>query len=411
MPNVSLNISRKLFNDKYFPYLSDYSHRYEVYYGGAGSGKSVFIAQKLVVKALRQKRKVLVVRKVMGTQKDSCWQLIIDILSKFKIMDYCITNKTNFTIELPNGSQFLFKGLDNQEKIKSIVGITDIWCEEASEFVVEDIEQLDLRLRANADNLQMIFSFNPISKINWTYRRWFEKPCEDDKTLIIKSTYQDNKFLPQEYIDALERMRETNFTYWQIYANGEFSSLDKLIFTNWELYQDGNIPTNIPLLVGLDFGYINDPSAMIVSRIDEANKIIYVIDEMYERGLLNNEIADRIIYKGLSKEVIIADSAEQKSIEEIRRLGVPRIKPAAKGQGSILQGIQKLQQYKLLVSPTCRNFIIELQNYSWEKDKSGEYVNKPQDSFNHCCDALRYSLQCLDNKQKLQTISKAALGL
>jgi len=131
-------------------------------------------------------------------------------------------------------------------------------------------------------------------------------------------------------------MRETNFTYWQIYANGEFSSLDKLIFTNWELYQDGNIPTNIPLLVGLDFGYINDPSAMIVSRIDEANKIIYVIDEMYERGLLNNEIADRIIYKGLSKEVIIADSAEQKSIEEIRRLGVPRIKPAAKGQGSIL---------------------------------------------------------------------------
>ena len=411
MPNVSLNISRKLFNDKYFPYLSDYSHRYEVYYGGAGSGKSVFIAQKLVVKALRQKRKVLVVRKVMGTQKDSCWQLIIDILSKFKIMDYCITNKTNFTIELPNGSQFLFKGLDNQEKIKSIVGITDIWCEEASEFVVEDIEQLDLRLRANADNLQMIFSFNPISKINWTYRRWFEKPCEDDKTLIIKSTYQDNKFLPQEYIDALERMRETNFTYWQIYANGEFSSLDKLIFTNWELYQDGNIPTNIPLLVGLDFGYINDPSAMIVSRIDEANKIIYVIDEMYERGLLNNEIADRIIYKGLSKEVIIADSAEQKSIEEIRRLGVPRIKSAAKGQGSILQGIQKLQQYKLLVSPTCRNFIIELQNYSWEKDKSGEYVNKPQDSFNHCCDALRYSLQCLDNKQKLQTISKAALGL
>lgn len=411
MPNVNLNISRKLFNDIYYPYLTDYSHRYEVYYGGAGSGKSVFIAQKLVVKALRQKRKILVVRKVMGTQKDSCWQLILDTLTRFKIMDYCSTNKTNFIIELPNGSQFLFKGLDNQEKIKSIVGITDIWCEEASEFVVEDIEQLDLRLRANANNLQMIFSFNPISKINWTYKRWFEKPCEDENTLIVKSTYLDNRFLPKEYIDALERMKETNYTYWQIYANGEFSSLDKLIFTNWEVYQDGATPTNLPLLVGLDFGYINDPSAMIVARIDEDNKIIYVIDEMYERGLLNNEIAERIIYKGLAKEVIIADSAEQKSIEEIRRLGVPRIKPAAKGQGSILQGIQKLQQYKLLVSPTCRNFIIELQNYSWEKDKSGEYVNKPQDSFNHCCDALRYSLQCLDNKQKLQTISKAALGL
>lgn len=411
MPDVKLNISRRLFNDAYYPYLLDYSHRYEVYYGGAGSGKSVFIAQKLVIKALRQKRKILVVRKVMGTQKDSCWQLIIDILTKFKVMDYCSMNKTNFMIELPNGSQFLFKGLDNQEKIKSIVGITDIWCEEASEFVVEDIEQLDLRLRASAADLQMIFSFNPISKINWTYKRWFEKPCEDDNTLIIKTTYMDNRFLPKEYVAALERMKETNYTYWQIYANGEFSSLDKLIFTNWEVYQD-DVPTNLPILVGLDFGFINDPSAMVISRIDEDNKIIYVYDEMYERGLLNNEIAERIIYKGLAKEVIIADSAEQKSIEEIRRLGVQRIKPAAKGQGSILQGIQKLQQYKLLVSPTCRNFIIELQNYSWEKDKSsGEYVNKPQDSFNHCCDALRYSLQCLDNKQKLQTISKAALGL
>lgn len=412
MPNVNLNLSRKLFNDAYYPYLLDYSHRYEVYYGGAGSGKSVFIAQKLVIKALRQKRKMLIVRKVMGTQKDSCWQLIIDVLTKFKVMDYCSMNKTNFMIELPNGSQFLFKGLDNQEKIKSIVGITDIWCEEASEFVVEDIEQLDLRLRANATNLQMIFSFNPISKINWTYKRWFEKPCDDDNTLIIKTTYMDNKFLPKEYVDALERMKETNYTYWQIYANGEFSSLDKLIFTNWEVYQDDITPTNLPVLVGLDFGFVNDPSAMVISRIDEDKKIIYVVDEMYERGLLNNEIAERIIYKGLAKEVIIADSAEQKSIEEIRRLGVPRIKPAAKGQGSILQGIQKLQQYKLLVSPTCRNFIIELQNYSWEKDKSsGEYMNKPQDSFNHCCDALRYSLQCLDNKQKLQTISKAALGL
>lgn len=413
MPEVNLRINRKLFNDIYFPYLFDYSHRYEVYYGGAGSGKSVFIAQKLVIKALRQKRKVLIVRKVMGTQKDSCWQLILDTLTKFKIISYCSMNKTNFSIELPNGSQFLFKGLDNPEKIKSIVGITDIWCEEASEFIVEDIGQLDLRLRANADNLQMIFSFNPISKINWTYKRWFEKPTEDANTFILKSTYMDNRFLPQEYIAALENMKETNYTYWQIYANGEFSSLDKLIFTNWEVNSNvEGIPTNLPLLVGLDFGYVNDPSAMIVSRIDENNKVIYVTDEIYERGLLNNEIAERIIYKGLAKEVIIADSAEQKSIEEIKRLGVPRIKPAAKGQGSILQGIQKLQQYKLLVSPSCRNFIIELQNYSWEKDKgSGEYINKPQDSFNHCCDALRYSLQCLDNKQKLQTISKAALGL
>lgn len=412
MPNININVSRKIFNDVYYPHLLDYSCRYEVYYGSAGSGKSYFVAQKLVIKALTDKRKVLVVRKVMATQKDSCWQLIIDTLNKFKVLPLCKVNKSTFSIDLPNGSMFLFKGMDDAEKIKSIVGITDIWIEESTELQEDEVQQLDLRLRAKAKNLQMIFSFNPVSKVNWVYKRWFaDGVIVPESTMILKTTYKDNKFLPQEYVDALEQMHDTNYAYWQIYANGEFSSLDKLIFTNWEIYHD-KAPDNLSILIGLDFGYVNDPSAMIVSKIDEENKLIYVIDEMYERGLLNNEIAERIINKGLAKEVIIADSAEQKSIEEIRRLGVSRIKPAAKGQGSILQGIQKLQQYKMLVSPVCHNFIIELQNYSWEKDKSsGDYINKPQDNYNHCCDALRYSLQCLDNKQKLQTISKAALGL
>lgn len=408
--NIQLKVSRKIFNEAYFPHLYDYSHRYEIYYGGAGSGKSYFIAQKLVIKSLCSCRKVLVVRKVMATQKDSCWQLILDTLAAFKILSYCKINKSTFSIELPNGSLMLFKGLDDKEKIKSIVGITDIWCEEATELQEEDVEQLDLRLRASANDLQMIFSFNPVSKVNWVYKRWFNDVALAADTTIIKTTYKDNRFLPQEYVDALERMKETNFTYWNIYANGEFCSLDKLIFTNWE-QTDEPIPDNLPLLIGLDFGYVNDPTAMIAARVDEANKILYVFDEMYEKGLLNDEIAARLIYKGYGKEVIIADSAEQKSIEEIRRAGLPRIKPAVKGQGSILQGIQKIQQYKMKVKPICRNFIIELQNYSWEKDKSGEYINKPQDAWNHCCDALRYSLQCLDNKQRLQTMSKQALGL
>jgi len=175
----------------------------------------------------------------------------------------------------------------------------------------------------------MIFSFNPVSKVNWVYKRWFNDVALAADTTIIKTTYKDNRFLPQEYVDALERMKETNFTYWNIYANGEFCSLDKLIFTNWE-QTDEPIPDNLPLLIGLDFGYVNDPTAMIAARVDEANKILYVYDEMYEKGLLNDEIAARLIYKGYGKEVIIADSAEQKSIEEIRRAGLPRIKPAVK---------------------------------------------------------------------------------
>lgn len=219
--------------------------------------------------------------------------------------------------------------------------------------------------------------------------------------------------MPQSYIDAIEHQKETNPSYYRIYALGEFCSLDKLIFNNWRLQSEGErVPPNAKLLVGLDFGYVNDPSALVISYLDEANKKLYVVDEVYKKGLLNDAIAALIKNKLLQKEVIIADSAEQKSIDEIKRLGVPRIRPAAKGQGSVLQGIQKLQQLEIIVAPKCENVITELQNYAWRKDKSsGEYINEPQDSFNHTLDALRYSLQVVEKPTKLQTLTKSQLGL
>lgn len=406
----NIRLRRELFNTVYLNDIFDYSCRYQVYYGGAGSGKSHYVFQKVVVKALNQKRKVLVIRKVARTLKDSCFQMVLDTLKKFKVFNECRVNNSTFTITLGNGSVFLFKGMDDEEKIKSVAGITDIVIEEATEISQDEFAQLDLRLRADVDYLQMYLMFNPVSKVNWCYKYWFENGTPAN-TKIIKTTYKDNRFLPADYVASLERMRETNFNYWNIYANGEFCSLDKLIYTNWR-QSDEPVPENLPLLVGLDFGYVNDASALVLSRIDEANKKIYVFDEHYEKGLLNDQLANIIIYKGIAKEIIIADSAEQKSIAEIKRLGVPRIKAAVKGQGSILQGIQKIQQYELIVSSSCPNLIIELQNYSWKKDKnSGEYINEPQDCFNHCLDALRYSLQCVENKQRLGTMSKSALGL
>ena len=277
------------------------------------------------------------IRKVARTLKDSCFQMAIDTLSKFQLLSSCKINNSTFTIDIPNGSTFLFKGLDDSEKIKSITSITDIVIEEATEITQDEFTQLDLRLRARKPNLQIYLMFNPVSKVNWCYKYWFEKGTPP-KTKIIKTTYKDNRFLPPDYIASLERMKETNFTYWNIYANGEFCSLDKLIYTNWRQY-DEVPPQNLPILIGLDFGYINDASALIVSRIDEENKKIYIYDEHYKRGLLNDAIANIIKYKGYAKELIIADSAEKKSIEEIRREGVPRIRAAVKGQGSILQGI------------------------------------------------------------------------
>ena len=397
-------------NGAYLPGLYDYSHRFEVYYGGAGSGKSVFITQKILIKALTQKRKVLIMRKVGSTLKDSCWQLVLDTLSAFKVSPYCSINKSTFTIELPNGSILLFKGMDDSEKIKSITGITDIWAEEATEFTEEDVEQLNLRLRAKTSDLQMFFSFNPVSKANWVYRRWFrDDAIITDDTVIHQSTYKDNRFLPDDYIATIEKMARTNPTYYRIYALGEFASLDKLVFNNWRV---GRIEDthDWDMLCGLDFGFTNDPTAFVVSFMKD--RTLFIGKEYVKTGLLNDQIATVIKELGFSKSTIIGDSAEVKSIEELRRAGLYRIYPAAKGQGSVLQGIQKLQQLDIVVDPHCEHVITELQNYAWKKDRtSGEYINEPIDEFNHCIDALRYSLQCTDKYKRLTTVSKSILGL
>lgn len=407
---MKLVLKPKAFNTAFFPYIRDYDHRFEVYYGGAGSGKSHFIAQKIVAKALVYDRKVLIMRKVGATIKDSVWQLVLDTLSGLGLLKFCGVNKSNFTIDLPSGSTLLFKGMDDSEKIKSITGITDIWCEEATEFTEEDIEQLNLRLRARAEALQMFFSFNPVSKANWVYRRWFAKGVEiTSDTVIHQSTYKDNRFLPADYIATIEKMAKTNPTYYRIYALGEFASLDKLVFNNWRIGSLKDVH-DWDMLCGLDFGYTNDPTAFIVSFLKDDK--LYIFKEFVKTGLLNNQIATVVTDLGFSKSTIIADSAEVKSIEELKRAGLSRIYPAVKGQGSILQGIQKLQQFEIIVDPSCEHVITELQNYAWKKDRqSGEYVNEPIDEFNHCIDALRYSLQCTDKYKRLTSFSKSTLGL
>lgn len=414
-----LTIKRRIFNDSYFPDLQDYSSRVAIFYGGAGSGKSHYIADKLLIKALQEKRKVLVLRKVGRTVATSIFQLLLERLDFFKIKSDCRINKTNFTIELPNGSLFLCSGLDDSEKIKSIVGITDIWMEEASEFTQEDFNQLDLRLRhPKASGQQIILSFNPISKASWLYKLFFEETSEAEalkfreKVKIHHSNYRDNRFLPQDYIDSLMTLKTTNPAYYGIYVEGEFGSLDKLVYQNWREEDFNKDEIEGVLLLGLDFGYVNDKTAFIASILNEEQKKVYIFKCWGSTGLLNNEIANKIKEDGFAKSLIIADSAEPKSIEEIRRLGVPRIQASTKGPGSILQGINKVQQYELIVHPSCEEVKVELLNYSWKKDrKSGEYINEPVDDWNHFLDALRYSFQCYSPNKRLSTIDKKLLGL
>lgn len=413
MATINLTLKKSLFNDAYFPLLLDYSKRYEVYYGGAGSGKSVFIAQKLIVKACGSKRKILITRKVGTTLKDSVFDLVCFYLKKWQLYDRCKVNLSTYTITLPNESVFLFKGMDDSEKIKSITDITDIWCEEATELLETDFTQLDLRLRALSGNLQLIVSFNPVSKVNWVFKKWFAEGAiyDADNTVIKKTTYKDNKFLPPEYVAALEEKAQTNPTYYRIYALGEFCSLDKLVFNNWRIEDFDNATISGDLLVGLDFGFINDISALTASLLVEDEKKIYIFNEWGDTNKTNDELAQIIKNLGFSKSVITADCAEQKSIAELKKAGITRIKACEKGKDSILHGIQKLQQYEIIVHSNCTGIITEFQNYSWQKDKkTDEYINTPIDKFNHYIDALRYSMQCVNNN-KMKTINKNILGL
>ena len=185
------------------------------------------------------------------------------MLRKWQLYSLCKVNLTTYTITLPNGSIFLFKGMDDSEKIKSITDITDIWCEEATELSEDEYTQLDLRLRALVDDLQLVVSFNPISKVNWVYKKWFEEEGPRPNTMILHTTYKDNRFLPAAYIAAIEEKIHSNPTYYKIYALGEFASLDKLVFNNWrkEFFNHSDIVGD--LIVGLDFGFTNDITALV----------------------------------------------------------------------------------------------------------------------------------------------------
>lgn len=383
----------------YWPYVRDYTTRFNVYYGGAGSGKSHFVAQKILLKCLQYKRKLLVVRKVGNTLKDSVWAMFLKLLYQMPAVIKAV-NKSEYTIELINGSIILFKGLDDPEKIKSIEGITDIVVEEASELTEDDFDQLNLRLRANCGMLQIHLMFNPVSKANWVYKRFFENGAPED-TVIIHTTYKDNPYLPQEYIDSLLRLERRNPAYYKIYVLGDFATLDKLVFPvkTVRLVSQEEVK-DLLFWIGMDFGYTNDPTAITWGYCDPTNHRLYITGEYNKKGMTNDVIAATITDLGFAKERIIADAAEPKSIAELRRLGINRIVGAVKGPDSVKNGIDRIQRYDIIIDERCVNTIEEFDNYTWIKDKkTGEYINQPVDTFNHHIDSIRYGTQNVMKKR------------
>ena len=369
----------------------------------------MFIVQKLILKLLKDpNRLLLVVRKTQASLRDSCFALFKSTLYDWHIGDQCKINKTNLEIEFPNGSRIIFKGLDDSEKIKSIADITDIFCEEVTELEEEDFDQLHLRLRNKKKaNNQVLSAFNPVSKASWVYKRFFADDAKYDrnKTMILHTTYRDNKFLPQDYIDNLLAMKETNYAYYMIYAEGEFSSLDKKVYNNWEekffSYREVLKDPNCQLAYGLDWGYVHDPTAIVCSIVNEVTKEIWIYDAFTRKGMTNEEIFKQLQEMQIHNARIVCDCSEQKSIEDLRRLGCKRVVACSKGRDSILNGINLINEFHIYVLSSLENVKEELLNYTWQKDKhSGEYINKPVDKFNHILDGLRYSIMdAVQNKK------------
>ena len=412
---INLTVNKSICLPIYQPYIVDYSNRYNVYWGGRGSGKTKFIMQKLLIKGLKEKRLILLMRKETNKLRDSVWKELLSVIESFKLSRYFEINKTEFRVTcILNGTEFKCLGLDEPEKIKGFADMSDVFMDEITAFNEDDIELIDGTLRSTNYKLplQIYFAFNPISKANFVYKYFgFKDGITPPDTFILHSTYLDNPYLDESYISRMENMKERNYNRWKIEALGEFVSLDKLVYNNWKKETFNHADIVGELIIGLDFGFINDISALVASILDETNKKIYIFKEWGDINKTNEELASIISALGFAKSNIIADAAEPKSIEEIKRKGIMRIRACTKGPDSIVHGIQQLQQYDIVVHPSCEGVITELENYSWQKDKqSNEYINKPIDAFNHYMDALRYSLQCINTK-KLKTINKSCLGL
>lgn len=412
MSNINLRLKKSLFVPKFFPLLYDYSTRWEVYMGSAGSAKSYFITQKLIVRACREKIKILVCRRTATTIRNTCFSLFKDILAKWQLLSYVKVRETDFNIKFPNGSEIIFIGLDEETKLLSLNNIGCVFIEEAYEVPKTIVEQLNLRMRGSTLNQQIIMAFNPISKNSWLFDFCEVNPPASFK--FIHSTYKDNPFLNAEYVAALEELYERNPAKARIFCDGEWGvDAEGLVITNWR--QEAFDPMALAALgyehrAGCDLGWI-DKTAVIDSLYDRSNKTIYVFNEFYKSGCQLSEIAAAIEDMNLKKTRLYVDAAEPRSIQFFKQQGINAV-GCAKGKDSVKAGIMFLQDHLIIVHPSCANFITELENFSYIKSKqTGEWTEDTTHEWSHAIDACRYAYSDIYTNRQVKTMSKAALGL
>lgn len=383
----------------------NFKGRYRVCKGSRGSKKSKTTALFFIYSMMKYPgANLLVVRKVYRTLKDSCFTDLKWAINTLGVQDYWSVKESPLEIiYIPTGQKILFRGLDDPLKVTSITVETGnlcwAWIEEAYEINKEqDFNMLDESIRGTVEEplyKQITLTFNPWNERHWLKKRFFD--VEDENIMAKTTNYMCNEWLDESDKKLFEDMKKNNPRRYQVAGLGNWGIVEGLVYENWEEKEfDVNEISKrkgIKSAFGLDFGYTNDPSAFFCGLIDTANKEIYVFDEIYKNAMKNRQIAEEIIRKGYGKEKIVADSQEPKSIDELYDLGLKGIRKSRKGKDSINNGVQYIQDYKIIIHPRCVNFITEISNYMWDKDKFDNPINKPVDDFNHLMDAMRYALE------------------
>lgn len=389
--------------------------RYKAVKGSRASKKSSTQSLKVITEIIENPNiNWLVVRKVERTLRDSCYAQLKWAIHRLKVDNFfkCSTSPLEITYK-PTGQKILFRGLDDPLKVTSITvevgSLCRLWIEEAYEITSEDaFDRLDESIRGQLPKgmyHQVVLTFNPWSDRHWLKKRFFDEPSKN--ILAMTTNYMCNEFLSEADLVLFEEMKKNPRRY-RTAGLGEWGIVEGLVYENWEErvfdVHEISIRPSVRSAFGMDFGYVNDPSTLFCGLIDTVAREIYVFDEMYEKGMSNEDILSKVSEMGYSKERIKADSAEPKSIAYLRKAGLTRIRAAKKGPDSIRAGISIIQDYKIIIHPRCVNFITEISNYTWDKDKFDNAINKPIDDFNHLMDAMRYAMEEFDGRKGVRIL-------
>ena len=393
--------------------------RYRVCKGSRASKKSKTTALWIIASMMAYPgANTLVVRKVFRTLKDSCFTDLKWAVNRMGVSDFWDFKESPIeaTYHGLNGDQkIFFRGLDDPLKIASIAvengTLCWMWIEEAYEIMNEsDFDMLDESIRGEAPEglfKQITLTFNPWNEKIWLKSRFFDNPGSN--TLAMTTNYKCNEWLDEADLALFEDMRVRNPRRYKVAGLGDWGIVEGLVYENWReaeftLDDIQSRYRDLQSAFGLDYGYTNDPSALFVGYVSMDARKIFVYDEMYKKGMSNIAIYKEISRMGYSKEKITGDSAEPKSNDELKGYGL-RIKGAKKGPDSINNGIQWIQDFEIIVHPRCVNFLTEISNYQWDKDRFGKTLNKPIDDFNHLMDAMRYGLEdyIIDKTIKIKT--------